>query len=153
ATAIGLTNAIVFYYQDGNFKWMYSNTLKTNEDTARTLYASARAVAPGVYREDHKGNIIVASYYESPYSQAVFSQLLPNEIAQLKSERELQDEIFADNDKFLQSVNGCLSTMRQKLVKKGMSSEQCLEAFWARYGTKFPPAQRAALKSAAGERY
>jgi IrrE N-terminal-like domain len=137
AKEIGLKNASVVLFDDGEVRWQWSKTLSMPNETATRLLEDARQSAPEAYRYTRpKGDVIVASTIENPYfgSATLFVQLLPAEIGLNRSHHErrgdLERVLFANNTKLQQQLSGLLGAHKQRIV--GMSVQEAVESFWER---------------------
>ena len=73
ASAIGLVNASVVFFDCEQIRWQWSRTLQISHNNALDLLAEARKVAGGFSPTTKKGDVIVASVIENPFFGSVAS--------------------------------------------------------------------------------
>jgi Zn-dependent peptidase ImmA (M78 family) len=156
AQRIGLVNAAVVLFAEGSVRWTWSKTLAVPEPIARVLLERARESSPKPYRTaQDSGEVIVASVLEGPHSVALFLQLLPAELGNLKSEgerrRELEEWLFADDDPFRRQLNGCFGAFRKLMT--GLKLGEAVDQFNERYMPRFTGAHAQKFRSARGQQY
>lgn len=156
ATQIGLNNASVAFYVDGEIKWQWSETLRMTGDTPTEILAECAKSFPNPARIPHEQNeVIVASFAENPNfnTKILFLQLINESdgVKQLREEklRELENFIFDNNREFRMSLQGCFGAFKSKVEELSLdeaiqlfnkthlkSSERWGEAAWKRLSSK-----------------
>jgi hypothetical protein len=138
ATALGLNNASVVFYEDNEMVWQWSETLKLTMEGSQELLSECINAAPTAARIPHEQDqLIVASLLDNPYlnTKTVFLQLVAESegTKQLHEERikELGDYVYGDDNQFRKSLQGCFGTMKP-LVQK-LSLEDAVQLFDKRY--------------------
>ena len=159
AVEIGLVNASVAFFKDGEIEWNWSKTLNIPEDIAQALLEESRNRHPQPFRYLRKetNDVIVASMIENPLgsSATLFVQLLPADVVKQISpaERriELEGFLFSDDTGFRPVIQGRFSAMKQRC--ENMSLDQAITDFNSRYADKWTPSQKRKLTSARGQEY
>lgn len=158
ADSIGLVNASVAFFEDGQFSWHWSQTLWRRPTTADELLALARKAAPAparVQRSD--GQVIVASLIDNPFTNTttLFVQLLPKELGNTLSaheeRQELETFLFAGQDDFRKQLQGCFGYF--KPVAAGMDLDAAVVAFFERYHERWAGVPQKRLLSQKGRDY
>lgn len=141
AEEIGLVNASVVLFDDGNVRWQWSQTLRMTNDTAVDLLTEARKVSPNAFRyQRDDGNVIVASTIENPFfgSATLFVQLLPEAMGMNLSHHELRKQLeqalFAGSPNLQPKVSGLLGAHKGRV--DGLSLNEAVALFWERNSAK-----------------
>lgn len=155
AHEVGLDNAAVVHFQDGEIRWRWSPVLSFKPEAAISLLADAKEAAPNAYRrQQHDGKVVVASTIENPYlgSTTLFIQLLTaaKGFAKASEERrrELEEQLFPPGSKLRPQLQGCFGHMKPKVAS--LSIDEAVAAFWDRYHERF---KDSSLNSEAGRDY
>lgn len=157
AKQIGLVNASVAFFQDDNFEWQWSKTLKMAAKTALRLLEDAKACAPQPARIPQNDKIIVASMIENPAfgSATLFVQLLPQEAGNQLSEgehrRDLEDYLFRGDNAFRMQMQGVFGAFHPKC--KDLSLDSAFALFMQAKGERWDGARRTRLHSVKGREY
>jgi Zn-dependent peptidase ImmA (M78 family) len=155
ANDIGLVNASVVLFDDGNIRWQWSPTLQMTNDTAAELLEEARKVSPNAFRKQRsEGDVVVASTIENPFfgSATLFVQLLPENVGLSLSHHELrkqlEEKLFRESPKLQQRVSGLMGAHKARI--QGLSLEAAVDLFWQRNSSKL---NGTSLDSDAGHEY
>ncbi len=123
AVTLGLVNAALVVFKDGEVQWCWSSSLTNVEAAARGLFPLAHKALPGVYRSkpNAKGDVQTATVVGSPQYPVLLLQFLPTTVASAQTHheraRELEGLLFGIDHSFRQSFNGCLSSFASALSR------------------------------------
>ncbi len=154
---LGLINAAVFYFENGELIWSYSESLQFDPHEPAELFREAKSAYPALARSDNgDGNVNVCSLLETEYYQLLLVQLLHPSQAEEESleerRRRLAAFVFGDDNSFRQSVAGSLGIVSQKC--KGQTLDEAVAYFEETYlGTKYNDAKMKRLCTAEGREY
>lgn len=155
ADQIGLDNAAVVQFKNGNIEWTWSPVLRFKAVAAVELLTKTQKVAPDVYRRQQKGGkVVVASTIDNKHygSTTLFIQLLSEEQGLSKSSeerrRELEEQLFPENGPVFRQMQGCFGAYKSKAV--GLTLRQAEQQFWERYRERF---SSTSLNSSVGRKY
>ena len=163
AKEIGLNDASVVCYKNDKMAWQWSKTLKLNGDTPEKLLAECEKAKPNPARITYsENNVIVASFIENPTfnSKILFLQLVSESdgFKELREEkiRDLEAQIFQDDIKFRQIINGKFGAFKGKA--KQVNYEDSIKLFNEhlfnnRYESSLTSEQLAILRSKTGQEY
>lgn len=156
-TDLGLVNAAVFYFENNELIWDYSETLNFDRGEAEELLSDAKRSYPQLARTDNgDGNVNVSSLLETDYYQLLLVQLLRPAQAESESteeiRRRLADNVFGGDGSFRQSVAGSLGVVRQRC--KDGTLQDAVAYFEEHYvGSKYEGEQMDRLRSKEGREY
>ena len=132
---LGLNNASVVAFRNGQLQWQWSQTLRMDNDTAIALLRHAQECDPNAFRADYQSDkTIVASVLLNPYfgSSTLFVQLLPREHGQTLSvdeKRKQFEERHLNSDiAFRNRLSGILGAFKPKCADLSLSEAVAL--FW-----------------------
>jgi len=159
AEAIGLVNASVAFFQNREFRWNWSKSLKMPTELAGTLLEEAKKADPHPVRIQRKktNDVIVASLIANPYhnSATLFVQLLPAEVGNQMSAVErrilLEEHLFKDDDQFRMQLQGVFGAFRPKC--KNWSLNVAFNEFFKQKGDRWDGQRRSRLHSEKGREY
>lgn len=154
---LGLINAAVFYFENGELIWSYSESLQFAPHEPTELFREAKRAYPALARSDNgDGNVNVCSLLKTEYYQLLLVQLLHPSQAEEESleerRRRLAAFVFGDDASFRQSVAGTLGVVRQRC--NDATIEEAAAYFEENYiGTKYDGEQMARLLTEEGRQY
>ncbi|MCA9066111.1 MAG: ImmA/IrrE family metallo-endopeptidase [Planctomycetaceae bacterium] len=154
---LGLQNAAVVFFVDGQEQWRYSHGLCFDGSDARKLLREAIKHKPGlVRRENHDGNIVVGSMIDAQSYQVLLIQLLTEDDAAQETYEErvgtMATKLFGTDHSFRQSVAGSLGAVKKKCA--GQSLGQAFEYFMKHYPqVKYTGSKAGKLESPLGREY
>lgn len=154
---LGLLNAAVFYFENEEMIWSYSESLAFDRDEPADLFREAKRAYPALARIDNgDGNVNVCSLLQTDYYQLLLVQLLHPSQAHEESleerRRRLAAFVFGDDASFRQSVAGSLGVVRQRCQDGTL--EDAVAYFEENYiGTKYEGDQMYRLQTEEGQQY
>lgn len=160
AASIGLQNASVAFFKNGEVEWQWSNTLmRMPTELAISLLEAAQNSGTNTVRIEHKTtrDVIVASQIANPAfnSATLFVQLLPlevgNRLSSVERRKELETFLFEGDPAFGPVVQGCMSQMKRRCTN--LALDAATADFDDRYREKWTPSQAKKLKSPKGREY
>jgi Zn-dependent peptidase ImmA (M78 family) len=157
AAEIGLVNASVVFFQNGNLEWHWSKTLTMTPQDAVDLLRAAKKDHPKPVRIPEKKDVIVASLLQNTgfNSETVFVQLLPAAVGNLLSREELRKQLeeflFRDDNEFRLQLQGVFGAFRAKC--RNRSVEAAFAEFYATKVIRWEGKRRTRLDSTKGRQY
>lgn len=159
AESIGLSNACVTFFQNGEFKWNWSTTLKMPPELAVSLMQDAQKDHPAPVRIVRKKtkDVVIASLIENPNhnSQTMLVQLLPevvgNTLSPVELRTQLEQYLFDGDNEFRMQLQGVFGSFRPKCI--GLSLEDGYALFFEQKGERWQGVRRSRLHSAKGREY
>jgi hypothetical protein len=155
--SLELENAAVLGFRQNKLAWKCTTSLNVPDTLAVKLFQGASTARPAMFRyRQNDGKVLTASLVGSPEFPAVFTQLLDPAVAeaQSKGERtnELADYLFGDDRSFRGSVNGCISSFKNKYGGT-MSLTDAVTSFYEHYSSYYRGEKQHRLSSAKGREY
>jgi hypothetical protein len=159
AQAIGLLNASVAFFKDGDFEWQWSPTLTMTKHEAKSLLEEAKKSAPRPARilQPLTSDIVVASIIANPgfASATLFVQLFPPDIGRALSQeerrRDLEKLLFDGDEKFRMQLQGVFGAFRPQC--SGSTLDIAFAEFYRLKGHKWSGVAHQKLHSAKGREY
>lgn len=159
AEEIGLINASVAFFQNDQFRWNWSKTLKVRPDVAVRLLNDARKSDPHPFRFEKRqtNEVIVASLIANSYhnSATLFVQLLPadvgNQLSAAERRIQLEEYLFKGDNEFRMQLQGVFGAFRPKC--KGWSLNLAFAEFFKQKGDRWDGQRRTRLHSDKGREY
>ncbi len=154
---LGLMNAAIVYFENGEEVWRYSENLVFDDDEPDDLLRDALAARPQLARSDNgDGNVNLCSLLETQSYQILLVQLLSSSDAEGESSEEkrrrLADFVFGNDSSFRHSVAGSLGAVSQKC--KGETLDEAVAYFEVAYvGTKYDGEKMKRLCTEEGREY
>ena len=162
AAAIGLKDGLVVFYENGLYKWQWSNTVKLLPGPAQDLLDKCLVARPNparMHREAQR-DVIVASLLANPHlnTTTVFVQVVEEAdgLRKLNEEsiRKLEEFVFENFRHFQPSLQGCFSAMKSRV--HDLTLDEAVKLFNTLYlhdSKRWDESFRNRLKCARGQQY
>ena len=154
---LGLQNAAVIFFVNGDEQWRFSHRLRFHDDDARALLHDAIKHKPNAVRKaNHDGNVVVGSLIDAPTYQVLLLQLLSRDDAARETYdermRALANMLFGTDHSFRQSVAASLGIVKRQCC--GQTLNQAFKYFMQHYpGVKYTGDKGSKLESPSGREY
>jgi Zn-dependent peptidase ImmA (M78 family) len=157
AAEIGLVNASVVFFQNGDLEWHWSKTLTMTPQDAVELLQAAKRDYPKPVRIPEKHDVIVASLLKNTgfNSETLFVQLLPaavgNSLSREELRKQLEEFLFKDDNEFRMQLQGVFGAFRPKC--RDWSLDVAFAEFYASKADRWEGNRRIRLNSIKGRQY